>query len=628
MKRYIISLLMIFCFCLYHSVSEDKKSFEQSPAIKFLIEEKMKITPEQIIEYLKTGNTEKSLDFEQYKKDKLDASNEVVISGDPYPESEVHAVINPTDSNNIIVSPIRMDYSMQVMDEMMLCPIYYTKDFGNTWHKSSFKNKPLQSDRMPMGGGDPMMVFDKDGRAYMSWIFLLVKLEGFNIDSIINSMHWIHSSDGGINWIRERDEYIAETSIKYGSGFTDFYDKQWMACDYSESEYSNNVYLCLTHLSMLEGYNIKVYRKENGSLVFDSSAARVNHNDYQIAQFTNMDVDNNGYVHVIFYGSLDGTTNSIYHSVSKDGGRTFEAETKISDFIFAGSTMIPGNQNTEFIGLNPERLYPCPQIAIDKSFSLYSGDLYVTWTAVGIDSDEGNYLDIYLSKSTDGGQTWSDPKIVNDDEKSVQTCQYYSNVSVNPNGTLILSWYDRRDSQNDRYADYYMAYSFDGGSTFKKNFKVSTMSTDFSSVGNKNQNFGIGEYNMLLSTKGYAIPVWSDGRTQDGNMNIYVAFVDITEGPVNVIENIATINGGVVLHNPVPNPAEDNIKVSFSLDKGADVQIFLTDIRGRIVVENPERFFNKGTSSIDIRVQDLAKGEYFVNLIINNAFCAKKIIKK
>jgi hypothetical protein len=42
-------------------------------------------------------------------------------------------------------------------------------------------------------------------------------------------------------------------------------------------------------------------------------------------------------------------------------------------------------------------------------------------------------------------------------------------------------------------------------------------------------------------TDGYALPVWADGRTNDGRLDIYIAFSEITPKPAGVKE-LATIN--------------------------------------------------------------------------------------
>src|SRR4051812_25702265 len=56
------------------------------------------------------------------------------------PESEIHAAMNPTDSNNIVVSA--MHFASTSGSTTLSMPIYYTNDFGRTWVKSTYALKP------------------------------------------------------------------------------------------------------------------------------------------------------------------------------------------------------------------------------------------------------------------------------------------------------------------------------------------------------------------------------------------------------------------------------------------------------------------------------------------------------
>lgn len=50
-------------------------------------------------------------------------------------------------------------------------------------------------------------------------------------------------------------------------------------------------------------------------------------------------------------------------------------------------------------------------------------------------------------------------------------------VTVNPAGTVMLAWYDRRNDPNRMCWDYYGALSRDGGASFGANFKISSASS-------------------------------------------------------------------------------------------------------------------------------------------------------
>ena len=88
---------------------------------------------------------------------------------------------------------------------------------------------------------------------------------------------------------------------------------------------------------------------------------------------------------------------------------------------------------------------------------MYNGNIYLVWDANGISQKGQNGLDIYFSKSTDGGNTWSQPVITNNDPKGIVREQHDPCIYINPGGDIILGWYDRRNDPNDMLADFYIA---------------------------------------------------------------------------------------------------------------------------------------------------------------------------
>jgi hypothetical protein len=291
--------------------------------------------------------------------------------------------------------------------------------------------------------------------------------------------------------------------------------------------------------------------------------------------------------------------------------------------------MIPGSDLTDSIpGILTDRLYPCSQLAIDKSNKSSSGNLYSVWTANGREQTLNNGSDIYFTRSTDGGLNWSDPIIINDNISGVKNEQYYPAITVNENGVLIISWYDRRmDVQNNLNTQIYMVYSFDGGKTFTRNFPVTSIPTNFSTVGLNNGGFGIGEYTSVVSTKGYAIPVWTDGRTNDGNLNIYAAFVPITENPVtSTFEKIVNVNNGIELNDPVPNPANNSFLLSYKIPKTSRINLSVIDISGKVLKEVLNSLCEPGEYNVNINSSELIEGIYFCRLETDYGYSIKKII--
>ena len=111
---------------------------------------------------------------------------EVLVSKTNSAESEIHAIVNPNIPSNILISPIRFQsfgYST---------PIFYSKDNGKTWTKSS-----LTTGKNSIGGGDPIFTADADGNIYYSWIELSFPQSGYNIP---NAIFVSKSTNGGVDW--------------------------------------------------------------------------------------------------------------------------------------------------------------------------------------------------------------------------------------------------------------------------------------------------------------------------------------------------------------------------------------------------------------------------------------------
>jgi hypothetical protein len=95
------------------------------------------------------------------------------------------------------------------------------------------------------------------------------------------------------------------------------------------------------------------------------------------------------------------------------------------------------------------------------SIAVYGGDVYVVW----YDTRRGS-ADVYFSRSTDGGENFSQSIRVNDDE--VRTIHYKPSLGVDAKGHIYVAWRDDRNG----HADIFFAKSIDGGKTFLKNIKL------------------------------------------------------------------------------------------------------------------------------------------------------------
>ncbi|MBI3950337.1 MAG: exo-alpha-sialidase [Acidobacteria bacterium] len=160
-----------------------------------------------------------------------------------------------------------------------------------------------------------------------------------------------------------------------------------------------------------------------------------------------------------------------------------------------------------------------PTMAVDTSNGPRRGTLYLVW-ADGRNAD----ADIMFSHSTDGGQTWSSPVRINDDPMGNGKDQFFPWISVDStNGNIVVMFYDRRNNSENLIVDVYTTRSTDGGATFEPNFQVNTESFNPMNVGAVFLDPLIGDYNGLVTYGNTAYPVWTD--TRQGSQDIFGARV-------------------------------------------------------------------------------------------------------
>ncbi len=540
--------------------------------------------------------------------------------------SEMHAAINPKDSNNMVCSAMMSDDFGG-----LAFPIYYTRDGGKTWAKSSFAPAPPDLEVFILGGGDPMFAFDADGKLYFSWIDLFFSLSSAQPPMV---MYWASSTDGGESWERNaKSDSIASGYINFADmDNSPLVDKQWMMCDQSNSAGRNNLYASLL-LYYPSDQRVAMRMKGATEPIFRSSFLRPISKNYSFNQFTSIDCDDEGRVHMSYVGALPTDSMPLgeyrlYHMLSNDQGSSFQPEVQVSTIRFLNS--LPGDQTSTEAPVGMSRVQALPQIACDKySASAHHGNVYLAWTALGTNSRGSRGLDIYFSRSTDHGSTWSTPIIINDDASlsgGKFSTQAYVSMTVSPTGVVVMSWYDFREDAENRRAKYYMTYSFDGGKTFIKNFAVSSMPTDFKLFADDTtKKFGMGEYNQVVCSKGYAMPFWGDAR--NGERKIYTAKIPIIPNPESA-QAVSTqcIDDGIQLDAPQPSPAHQRATLLCHLNSDRVLRVEIVDALGRSLQEVQEMNGQLGSNTIHIDCSNLPSGLAFVRVLSGNAVLSHALV--
>lgn len=222
-----------------------------------------------------------------------------------------------------------------------------------------------------------------------------------------------------------------------------------------------------------------------------------------------------GTVHAIYWtrtgtfpplpaGQLNAVRPIIYRQ-STDRGKTWSEAVEVD----------PGNQRSG----SPRP----PVLAVDPR----SGNLYTAWysnvepnnLAPGFEGD----LEIFFRRSTDGGKTWGDRLVLNDDG-AVKAHQFLPGISIAPNGRVDLAWYDGRLSPKPRaggaggnetgFQDVYATSSTDQGTTFGPNIRITDRSID-RSVGVWSNNIDSNHAVGIASTNNSVYFAWQDSRNSN-----------------------------------------------------------------------------------------------------------------
>lgn len=122
--------------------------------------------------------------------------------------------------------------------------------------------------------------------------------------------------------------------------------------------------------------------------------------------------------------------------------------------------------------------------------------------------------EVYDRASYDGGKTWTEAKALSDDDPKLFGGQFFPNISVAPNGRIDVVWWDTRDIQGLRGTDAYYVYSEDDGKTWSKNIRITDRSID-RKLGIWGNNYDIASAPGVASTNAYAVFGWDDTRNSD-----------------------------------------------------------------------------------------------------------------
>jgi hypothetical protein len=251
--------------------------------------------------------------------------------------------------------------------------------------------------------------------------------------------------------------------------------------------------------------------------------------------------------------------------------------------------------------INPEGLLGQAYIDVDCSQGPGRGNVYALASVQR--NSNADPCDVMFSKSTDGGQTWSAPTRINDDEQ-IDNYQWFGTMSVAPNGRIDAVWLDTRNSITLLSSLYY-SYSLDQGETWSENERLSE-SFD-SRIGWPNQE-KMGDYYHMVSDNAGAHLAWAN--TLNGEQDVYYGRITIQyTGIGNVISN-----HDILSLSCFPNPSRDKTTIRYILPVNSIARLSICDIYGKEIKTLVNEEQTAGSHNLNFTLDELPEGYYFCRL--------------
>jgi hypothetical protein len=459
--------------------------------------------------------------------------------------------------------------------------VYTSEDGGLTWKKDQLTS--------PYGvWGDPCIIADTTGAFYF---FHLSNPPGGNwIDRIVCqrldtiSGTWSSGSYTGLNGTKAQDKHWVAvdpvTNILYTT---------WTQFDSYGSSNSNDSSIILFSKSTDQG------NTWSPALRINKVAGDCIDSDNTVEGAVPA-VGPGGQIYVSWAGPL-----GILFDRSSDGGATW-----LDEDIFVATQ--PGGWDYAIPGI-----YRCnglPVTCCDLSQGPNRGNICINWTDQRNDSTD---TDVWFSKSTDGGNTWSQPLRVNDDPPGKQ--QFFTWMTIDQiTGWIYVVFYDRRN-YSDEQTDVWMAVSKDGGSSFF-NFRISE--SPFVPV----PTVFFGDYNNITAHNNVVRPIWT--RLHNAQLSVWTALIDMnwlgTDQPEPVPFNVEPV---------YPNPFEMSTFFKFKLHEPSRVSLKVLDVNGKtvnIIYDNRVLPAGKYLEQFQPSSHKLASGIYLFRFECNGKIVTRKIV--
>ena len=420
-------------------------------------------------------------------------------------QNESSIAVNPKNPLNVIAAAV--DYR-----DNGARWVYVSSDGGRTW-----VNKNLG---VPGTGwsasNDPSVTFAADGTGYLMY-------GGFGNRATSNPENGVfiaRTTDEGKSW-QSHFAVIRHTGAQTPD--SNFEDKYYVHVDNSPtSPYFGRVYTPWKRVIGRDSSTqiVNTYSTDKGTTW--SKPLRVSERlagtseDTTFGQSFPLTITGpSGEVYVVWN---HGIVKGVGFAKSTDGAQTFSTPRIIQRYNPLG-TARRINEGVRHTVKGRVRAESYPSIVCDIYTPSRKGWLYLIWAADSVPN-------VYFSRSTDGGETWSAAKIVHSETKNDQ---FWSWIALDPsNGDLAVMYLDSRDDPDNILTSCYVSYSSDGGDTWVDR-RISDAESDLRRNPFQGNGFA-GDYSGCAFHNGIIYPSWVDMRNARQNINdndVFTAIVKV-----------------------------------------------------------------------------------------------------
>jgi len=345
-------------------------------------------------------------------------------------------------------------------------PLAYASTDGNLWTKTAL---PRTWNGTTFGiGFDPGVDVDKNGNFYFTYGVAPLG------SSFPNAVVAVKSTDG-VSWTQL-------TPVTFNRA-RNFDDKYYLAIDRSNTAFANRVYVSWDRNQGNNQILLLSFSADGGATW--STPVKVNDGATRFERVIGA------------YPAVDQNTGTVFDSWHDYARDVIFVDKSANGGVSWGTDVAAATTHTGFgidIGCVGGRSQgPAHALRVGPS-----GTLYLVYA----DRVAGRGFDVLLTRSANGGATWSAPVTLNDDAGAAD--QFHPTLTVEANSPVsdkvTVTFYDRRDDPANCEAHVYATQSTDSGATWSANVRQTSAASNFN--GNPN---GPGDYS---SSAPFSLAVW------------------------------------------------------------------------------------------------------------------------